>query len=50
MNYLLLLIWETHHYILLAGEFLLHSGQWTVCVCACTGSVSLDVAYTSVSI
>jgi len=49
VNPLLLIISETHHYILLASEFLLHSGQWTVC--ACIGSVSLfNVAYTSVSI
>ena len=41
MKYLLLIITEAHHYILLAGEFLLLSGQRTVCVCACVGSVSL---------
>jgi len=31
--HLLMIITDAHHYILLACEFLLHSGQWTVCVC-----------------
>ena len=41
VKYLLLIITEAHHYILLAGEFLLLSGQRTVCVCLCWFSLSL---------